>query len=60
MKPDSASSSPLSAVAIFSASAGVYQRTILASYAPWRLAAPASNRMSAPQAVLTPYFFASS
>ena len=30
MKPDSAMSSPLSAVAIFSASAGVYQRVIIA------------------------------
>ena len=35
-KPDSASSSPLSAVAIFSSLGGLYQRVIMVSCAPWR------------------------
>ena len=39
-------------------SVGVYQRFILASCAPWRVASLASNRVSVPQAVLSLYCLA--
>ena len=46
-------------VAETSTSAGVYQRVILTSCRPWRAAREASNRMSEPQATLTPCLRAS-
>jgi hypothetical protein len=59
INPEAAINSPLSSVAILSASAGVYQRTNLASGAPCRLASFALKRMSVAKAVLILYFFAS-
>lgn len=56
MYPESAIRSPLSAVAILTASAGVYQRTIMARYCPCA-GSPRIAQISAPQPVLTLYFF---